>query len=66
MLNFLTKKEKGIIGIIALIGVGAAVAKGLYEYSTYKILQNINKQFKKNINCFCCNYSSSNYFYETN
>ena len=48
MLNFLTKKEKGIIGIIALIGIGAAVAKGLYEYSTYKILKNIDKQFKKN------------------
>ena len=48
MLNFLTKKEKGILGAITLLGLGAAVAKGLYEYSTYKILQNINKQFKKN------------------
>jgi hypothetical protein len=48
MLNFLTKKEKGILGAITLLGLGAVVAKGLYEYSTYKILQNINKQFKKN------------------
>ena len=49
MLNFLTKKEKGIIGIITLIGIGgAAFAKGLYEYSTYKILKNIDRQFKKN------------------
>ena len=48
MLNFLTKKEKGILGTITLLGLGAAVAKGLYEYSTYKILRNIDKQFKKN------------------
>lgn len=48
MLNFLTKKQKGILGAITLIGLGAAFAKGLYEYSTYKILKNIDKQFKKN------------------
>ena len=48
MLKFLTKKEKGIIGAITLVSVVAVFAKGLYDYSTYKILQNINKQFKKN------------------
>ena len=48
MLNFLTNKEKIILGTITLVGVGAVLAKGLYDYSTYKILKNIEKQFNKN------------------
>lgn len=48
MLNFLSNKEKGILGVITLISLGALIAKGLYDYSTYKILKQIDKQFKKN------------------
>lgn len=48
MFDILTKKQKHILGFITLIGLGAAVAKGLYEYSSYKILKNIERQFKKN------------------
>ena len=48
MLNFLTKKEKGVLGAITLVGVAAVFAKGLYDYSTYKILKNVEKHFKKN------------------
>ena len=44
MLDFLTKKQKGILGAITLISLGAIVAKGLYEYSTYKILKNIDRR----------------------
>ena len=42
------RKTKTILGTIALIGIGAVVAKGLYDYSTYKILKGIERTFKKN------------------
>ena len=48
MFNFLSNKEKGILGTIVLISFGTLIAKGLYDYSTYKILKYINNQFKKN------------------
>lgn len=48
MLDFLTNRQKGVISTIALLGVGAIIAKGLYDYSTYKMLKKINRQFKKN------------------
>ena len=37
MLNFLSNKEKGILGAITLFGVGAIIAKGLYDYSTIRL-----------------------------
>ena len=48
MLDFLTRKQKGILSTITILGLGAIIAKGLYDYSTYKILKNIDRQFKKN------------------
>ena len=47
MLNFLTKKQKGILGAITLIGLGAILTKGFYEYSNYKTLKNIEKNLDK-------------------
>ena len=48
MLNFLSNKEKGILGAITLFGVGAIIAKGLYDYSTYKTLKWVEKRLKHN------------------
>lgn len=48
MLNFLSNKEKGILGAIALLGIGSVIAKGLYDYSNYKTLQWIKKRLKHN------------------
>lgn len=42
------RKTKIILGSIAFISIGAVVAKGLYDYTTYKILKGIEKNFKKN------------------
>ena len=48
MLNFLSKKEKRIVGLVTLIGICGVISKYAYEYSTYKILKSIDRQFKKN------------------
>ena len=48
MLNFLTNKQKGIIGTVTLMSLGIFVIRGLYEYSSYKILKNIENKLKKN------------------
>jgi hypothetical protein len=48
MLDFLSNKQKGILGAIALLGVGAIVAKGLYDYSNYKTLKWLEKRLKHN------------------
>jgi len=48
MLDFLSNKEKGILGAIALLGVGAIITKGLHDYSTYKTLKWIEKRLKHN------------------
>ena len=48
MLNFLSNKEKRILGSITLFGVGAIIAKGLYDYSTYKTLKWFEKRLKHN------------------
>lgn len=48
MLDFLNKKSKIAILGITLLGFGSLVAKGLYDYSTYKILKNIEQKFKRN------------------
>ena len=48
MLDFLSNKEKGILGAITLFGVGAIIAKELYDYSTYKTLKWVEKRLKHN------------------
>jgi len=48
MLDFLSNKQKGILGAIALFGISAIVAKGLYDYSNYKTLKWLEKRFKHN------------------
>jgi len=45
---FLNNKTKIAILGITLLGIGSVVAKGLYDYSTYKILKNIERKFKHN------------------
>ena len=48
MFKFLSKKEKGILGAITLIGLGTVIVKGLYDYSSYKTLKWVKKRLKKN------------------
>ena len=48
MLDFLSNKQKGILGAITLLGAGAIIAKGLYDYSTYKTLKWLEKRLKHN------------------
>ena len=48
MVDFLTNKQKGVLGTIALLGVGAIIAKGLYDYSNYKTLKWVEKRLKHN------------------
>ena len=48
MLDFLSNKEKGILGSITLFGVGTIIAKGLYDYTTYKTLKWVEKRLKHN------------------
>ena len=48
MLNFLSNKEKRILGAITLFGVSAIIAKGLYDYSIYKTLKWVEKKLKHN------------------
>lgn len=43
MLDFLSNKQKGILGAITLLGVGAIISKGLYDYSNYKTLKWLEK-----------------------
>ena len=42
------KKTKLILGSIASLGIGAIIAKGLYDYSTYKTLKWVEKRLKHN------------------
>jgi len=42
------KKTKLILGGIFLLGAGAIIAKGLYDYSTYKSIKWVEKQLKRN------------------
>lgn len=48
MLSFLDKKSKRVLGVIGLLGLGAIAAKGIYDYSMYKIMKDIERSFKKN------------------
>ena len=48
MLDFLTNKQKGVLGTIALLGVGAIIIKSLYDYSNYKTLKWVEKRLKHN------------------
>ena len=48
MLDFLSNKEKGILGSITLFGVGTIIAKVLYDYTTYKTLKWVEKRLKHN------------------
>jgi len=46
MLDFLSNKQKGILGTIVLFGVGVIIAKGICDYSSYKSLKNVEKKLK--------------------
>ena len=42
------RKTKIILGSIACLGIGLIITKGLYDYSTYKILKSVEKKLKHN------------------
>ena len=42
------KKTKTILGSIICLGIGAIIAKGLYDYSTYKTLKWVERKLKHN------------------
>ena len=42
------RKIKAILGSILLIGAGAIITKGLYDYSIYKTLKYVERKLKHN------------------
>ena len=48
MLNLSKKKSNLILRTLTIVGIGYLIARGLYDYSTYKTLKFVERRLKHN------------------